>query len=218
MELSLAYGICLLDKLRNEQPQKGKMYVACEEPEDLRRRLVSVNSSLCEQRQLPAGDYYFCYCEDLKNKNDTTTVSRLKKRKHIIIDEEEKDLKEISALSSQSSEDISNFLEERSEKLAYVVERKALSDLNGALDKKIFEEQIYKLLQLPIPRHLVIIYSLNIKMKKKFNISKGLDEILFFFFFFVGAWLGWSCCRSGRGYPAVAAACARTWSARTARA
>jgi ERCC4-type nuclease len=78
MNVTLAYALCLLEKLRKHDQAlidkkaetRCTLYVDSEEPKDLRTRLISDDSTLTIQKCLPCGDYWFCYQVDKVDKVD----------------------------------------------------------------------------------------------------------------------------------------------------
>lgn len=69
MDTPTAYALCLLKKLR-EAPTEATLYVACEEPEDIRSRLIKEGSSMIVQKSLVCGDYWYCVQTEKKGKEE----------------------------------------------------------------------------------------------------------------------------------------------------
>ena len=181
MDLTTAHGIVLLDKLRNEDkktPSQCVMYLD-ENPPDLEARLVSPQSSLIRPFQ-PECDLKFLQSNLMEELGQASADG---KAVQYVDSEEPATLRSIlkqGEFTIQKSLPCADYYmcvrngEEM--RLVYAVERKALSDLNAALNQR-HENQLFRLLHLPIPRHHVI-YLIEYQDESEIKHFKGIDVLL----------------------------------------
>lgn len=178
MNVTLAYALCLLDKLRKHDQTliekkaetRCTLYVDSEEPKDLRTRLLSEDSTLTIQKSLPCGDYWFCYRDGGGRLDKVDKVEKVDK-----VDKVNK-VNKVNNVNKANKVAGPAAVDDKKEQLVYVVERKSLSDFNTALDER-HENQLFRLLNLPLPRHHII-YFIEYQDENEIQHYKGIDTIL----------------------------------------